>query len=141
MSFGWSVGDMALAIKAIVKVGKAVRESGGAASEYQDAVNFLTSIEKTLRGLETLLRENPNLKWEAELVEQGNNLKDAITKFKDKIEKYDRSLREDSEWKKAKRVPREIQFAVFVSDQVKELRVQVTQPQIVLDEFIALQML
>jgi hypothetical protein len=141
MSFGWSVGDIALAVKAIVKVGKAVRESGGAASEYQDAVSFLTSIEKTLRGLETLLRENPNLKWEAELVEQGNNLRDAVTKFKDKIEKYEQSLGEDTERKKARRVPREIQFAVFVSDQVKELRVQVMQPQVILDNFIALQML
>jgi len=141
MSFGWSVGDIALAIKTVVKVGKAVRETGGAASEYQDAVSFLTSIEKTLRSLEALLREHPNLKWEAELIEQGNNLKSAIGKFKDKIEKYERSLGEDSERGKAKRVPREVQFAVFVSDQVKELRAQVMQPQVILDNFIALQML
>jgi hypothetical protein len=139
MSFGWSVGDIALVTKTVVKVGKALRESGGSASEYQDAVNFLTSIEQMLRGLETLLLEHPNLRWEAELKEQGNNIKAAIKSFTRKIEKYNSSLGEGTNRSKARRMPREVQFAL--SDQVKELRAHVTQPQVVLDNFIALQVL
>jgi len=139
MSFGWSVGDIALAIKTVVKVGKALRESGGAASEYQDAINFLNSIEKTLRGLETLLREHPKLNWEGELKEQRNNLKVAIESFKVKFDKYGPSLGEDSGRSKARKVPRAIQFALM--DDVKELRVAISQPQLVLDVFINLQTL
>lgn len=73
------------------------------------------------------------------MAEQGKNMEAAIGKFRGKIEKYERSLGEDTDRKKTRRVPREIQFAL--SDRVKELHAQVTQPQVVLDNFIALQVL
>jgi hypothetical protein len=125
------------AVSILVKVGKALKESGGAATEYQEAVDFLNGVGKTLTGIQTILQNNPNLKWEPELIEQAERLKAAVEIFKKKIDKYDLSLGADTERKKARRIPREIQFAL--SDQVKELRAAISQPQIVLGVFIGLQ--
>lgn len=113
-----------------MKVGKALKESGGAASEYQETIAFLTSVETTLRGLDTIIANNPDLTCKAELVEQAGLLKSAVDDFKTKVEKYDQSLGSASERKNA-RIPREVQFAL--SDKFKELRVAITQPQLVLD--------
>jgi hypothetical protein len=43
----------------VVKVGKALKESGGAAAEYQDAVNFLEGVGKTLTGSKRFFRITP----------------------------------------------------------------------------------
>lgn len=114
-----------------------MKESGGAASEYQAAVDFLNSIGKTLNGVQEVLQSNPNLKWEPELIGQAEVLKSAVETFKKKVDKYDLSLGADTERKKARRIPREIQFAL--SNQVKELRAAISQPQIVLGVFLGLQ--
>jgi len=139
MAFGWSAGDIVSAVSTLVKVGKALKGSGGAASEYQDAIGFLTSVEKTLKGLNAIVDQYPDLEWEAELQEQAKNLKSAVDDFHQKIAKYDRSLGSSSDRKKARRIPRELQFAL--SDRVKELRKAITQPQLILDVFINLQSL
>jgi hypothetical protein len=139
MSFGWSVGDIVSAVNTLVKVGKALKESGGAATEYQEAVKFLESVSKTLSGIGALLQEHPNLKWEPDLVEQGNNLKSALEKFEKKIGKYDLSLGVDSSRSKARAIPRKVQFAL--NSDVDELRVAVTQAQLVMDVFLNLQTL
>ncbi|KAF8847161.1 hypothetical protein BDZ45DRAFT_733775 [Acephala macrosclerotiorum] len=139
MSFGWLAGDIVSGISTLVKVGKALRESGGAASEYRETIAFLTSVETTLRGLNTIVATNPDLTWKDELVEQAGLLKSAVDDFKTKVDKYDLSLGSASERKKARRILREVQFAL--SDKVKELRIVITQPQLVLDVFISLQTL
>jgi len=139
MSFGWSAGDIVAAVSTLVKVGKALKDSGGAATEYQDAIAFLTSVEKTLKGLQTIADQFPDSEWEEELQEQAKNLKSAVDDFHQKIAKYDLSLGSSSDRRKVRRIPREIQFAL--SDRVKELRKAITQPQLVLDVFINLQSL
>lgn len=139
MSFGWSAGDIVSAISTLVKVGKALRESGGAASEYQDAANFLDSLAKTLTGVKTVLADNPNVKWESELIEHADIVKAAVENFRKKIEKYDLPLSVDTKRKKPRRIAREIQFAL--SDNVKELKAAVSYPQSVLGVFINLQSL
>jgi hypothetical protein len=141
MSFGWSAGDIVAGLNTLAKVGKALEDSGRAATEYQEAVTYSSSVSKTLSRIQTLLQNNPNLLWEADLVQQGNILKSAIGDFVKKINKYDKSIGVDTQRQKARRVPREDQFALFCSDQVKELRTAITQPQLVLDLFISLQTL
>lgn len=141
MSFGWSAGDIFTAVKTLAKVGKALKESRGAATEYQEVVNFLKSVSRTLTGIQNLLQDNPNLSWEADLVEQGNILKFAIKDFEKRIKKYDNSLNIDTERKKEERIPQKVQFALFLSDQVKELRAAITQPQLILDVSINIQTL
>ena len=139
MSFGWSAGDIVSGISTLVKVGKALRETGGAASEYQEVLSFLTSVEATLRGLETIVASNPDLALNDELVKQARLLKSAVDDFRKKVDKYDLSLGSDSGRRKVRRIPMEVQFAL--SEKIKELRTAITQPQLVLDVCINLQTL
>jgi len=67
---------------------------------------------------------NTGLIWKDELVEQAGLLKSAVDDFKTKVDKYDLLLGSASERKKARRVLREVQFAL--SDKVKELRIEIT---------------
>jgi hypothetical protein len=106
MSFGWSAGDIASAIVLLVKIGSALKESGGAATEYQEAIDFLSSIEKPLNGVKKLLDENADLTWESELNEQVVRVKAAVEKFRAKIDKYDLSLGADSSRPTARKIPR-----------------------------------
>lgn len=139
MSFGWSAGDIAAAISLLVKVGTALKESGGAASEYQDAVTFLESIGKTLAGVEKLLSKNEDLEWEAEMNAQIVQVKQAVADFETKIKKYDLSLGADSSRSKARQIPRKVQFAL--TSHVEELRNGILQSQLILDGFVNLQTL
>ena len=52
MSFGWSAGDIVLAIKFLVEIGAALREVDGAKTEFQEAAGSLAGLEMTLQFLE-----------------------------------------------------------------------------------------
>jgi hypothetical protein len=94
MSFGWSAGDIVSAINTLMTVGKALRESGGSASEFQHATSFVTGVSKTITAIQTVMQTNPNLEWQTELSDQAENLKTVVKDFKKKVEKYELSLGE-----------------------------------------------
>jgi len=52
-SFGWSASCLLEAIKLVDKVRKALKEAGGAASQYSDAVSFLESLGATFEHLKS----------------------------------------------------------------------------------------
>lgn len=139
MSFGWSVGDIASAASILSTIILALKDSGGASDQYQDTTSFLASLEKTLTGIQALLNENPDLKWQSNLTQQASLLQNAIEGFRKKIAKYELSLGADTSRSKARTIPRKVQFTL-VAD-VEKLRVEVSQPQQVLDVFINLQAL
>jgi len=55
-AFGWSVGDLVLAIRFVVKTGQALKDTGGASDDYQESVDFLHGVEATLENLEVVAR-------------------------------------------------------------------------------------
>ena len=57
-SFGWSAGDLALAIKIIYEVGNALKDTGGASSDYQETVAFLQFLATTLDRLHAYVFAN-----------------------------------------------------------------------------------
>jgi hypothetical protein len=138
MSFGWSAGDILAAANFCRIIGKALHDSKGSKSDFQSAAQYIDAVAKTLDGLVSTIRSNADLPWEAGIVEQVNILRTAITAFEEKIAKYEASLKKDSKRKKWQTVPREIQFA-FSS--VKELQRDISQPQLVLNNFINIQTL
>jgi hypothetical protein len=138
MSFGWSAGDILAAANFCRIVGKALHDSKGSKSDFQSAAQYIETVAKTLDGLVSTTRSNPDLSWETGLVEQVNILRTAITAFEDRIAKYEASLNKNPTRKKWQTVPREIQFA-FSS--VKELQRDISQPQLVLNNFINIQTL
>jgi hypothetical protein len=139
MSFGWSAGDIASVITLLVKIGSALKESGGAATDYQEAIDFLSSIEKSLNGIKKLLDENADLTWGSELNEQVVHVKAAVERFRAKIDKYELSLGADSSRSTARKIPRKVQFALMAD--VKDFRNAILQSQIILDGFVNLQIL
>ena len=139
MSFGWSAGDVASAVAILIKVGKSLKNSDGAAKEYQDTAEFIQNLVKTLEGLKVFLEKNPEIECKDNLVEQADAMKHALEAFKKKIEKYDLSLGSATIRGKARRIPREIQFALLVD--VKELRTAATHPFVILSFWVSQQTL
>lgn len=52
-ALGWSVSDLTESIKLICKVCKALRDTGGASSDYQQTVAFLQGLATTLDSVRT----------------------------------------------------------------------------------------
>ena len=58
MSFGWSAGDITVAIKLVHGIYKVLDSCDGAASEYREAVAFLKELTQTLEPLKTFAAWN-----------------------------------------------------------------------------------
>jgi DNA-binding transcriptional regulator GbsR (MarR family) len=93
-------------------------------------VDFLKSLVKTLESVQNILEKYPELELQDNLAEQAKAMKNAIKAFEKKIEKYHLSLGAETNRREVKRIPREVQFALSID--VKELRVAVTQPFLIL---------
>jgi len=52
--FGFSTGDIAGAIKLIAQIVKALKETGGASSEFQEVLQYLKTLLLTLQHLQKL---------------------------------------------------------------------------------------
>jgi len=52
--FGFSAGDIAMALKLIAQVAGALKETGGAASDYREALQYLEGLLLTLQHLQKL---------------------------------------------------------------------------------------
>jgi hypothetical protein len=140
MSFGWSAGDIVSAISVIHKVSKGLRETGGAASSYQESAAFLSSVSVTLRGVEAIISKNAHLTWGDELKAQAQRLKDAVEAFVAKAKKYEASLGADSERSAVRKAPRKVQWTLF-KDDVEELKAAVSQAMGVMNDLVLLQSL
>lgn len=137
---GWSAGDVAAGVELLVRVGKALKESSGSKTEYQDAVEFLESVSRLIASLSNIRNNNPQLKWEDGLVTPSNTVMSVIKSFKGKtkLDKYDKSLGSNSGRNKMQTILREIQFEL---SSVKKLKSEISQPLVVLNNFLNLQTL
>lgn len=140
MSFGWSVGDILGAISVITKISKGLKDSGGAASSYQQNVDFLDSVSTTLKGVSTVISKNAHLAWEDALTAQATRLKNAIDAFVFKAKKFEKSLASDSDRGKLKQAPRKVQWTLF-ADEVEKLKTDVERTMSVMNDLILLQSL
>jgi hypothetical protein len=97
MSFGWSAGDIVAALQLLHKVGVALKDTGGASSDYQDASAFLDILTVTLQHLKALQAAplDPDLaKNLGQLCEQAQG---PLTVFCERIrDSFERDLGKDS---------------------------------------------
>jgi hypothetical protein len=70
MSFGWSAGDIATAVKLIYNVIQALDSCDGAASDYREAVSFLRDLKRTLDPLETFAAWKADPSYRKDIEEQ-----------------------------------------------------------------------
>lgn len=144
MSFGWSAGDIVSAIKFLVKIGSALREADGAKAEFQEAAGSLAGLVTTLQYLEQQqqaadtqrraeVQGNPtsaaqHSAREAMLRTSIDSIKGPVSRFLNNIKKYDKSLSTRSKAHFTSGARRKIQWALFVSDKVKELQSRIAIP-------------
>lgn len=85
MSFGWSAGDILSAIKFAVKVSQALKEGGGASSDFQEISLFFESLGVTLEEPKTHDGQGTNPAHVSVLQVEVAAIRELITSFNHKI--------------------------------------------------------
>jgi hypothetical protein len=127
-AFGWSASDLVVAAQFVVKVAVALREVGGAASDYQESVDFLCAVELTLQNI-CKVRSLPRCDVHAAIVhEQAQSIGSALKIFIDDIEGFDKSLGAKRKRGFNHGALRKVQWATLVSKRVTKLREKISLP-------------
>jgi hypothetical protein len=141
MSFGWSVGDIALALQIIYKVGSALKEAGGASSAYQEATTFLESLQSTLEHLRIFSSTTIDQSKALELQRQVSEIRSLVETFVEDIRKYEVALGGNSSMGRLRSAPRKVQWALQMQKRLKKLQDQVTAPMMTLSLLLGLNVL
>jgi hypothetical protein len=122
MSFGWSVGDIVAALQLLNKVLPALKETGGASSEYQHVTNFLGVLTVTLQHLKTLQAAPLDPDLAKNLEQHCAVIQGPLTSFRERIRtRFERDLGLDSTRLKILTTGRKLQWALSTSKDVKVL--------------------
>ena len=132
-----SAGNITDCVKLCFKLGKALKDSGGSIAKYQNAFELLQGMEKTVQGVKALLQKHPEAEFRDDLEKHAENLINAVTHFRDKIEGYDNSLGASATAPEFKKAYKKIKFALF--GDIEELQDAVSHPQKVLSSLLQLQ--
>jgi len=94
--FGFSAGDIAMAIQVVVKVAQGLKNSGGSASEYQDIIKYLQSLLLTLQHLETLRSKTKDESIAKAVEALASAAQKPMLEFMEDIRKYEVTLGQKS---------------------------------------------
>jgi hypothetical protein len=81
MSFGWSVGDIIEGLRLLHQIGSALKDSGGASSEFQDTISFLQTLSRTLNHLNALQETALDPDTAENLKNQCSHIRVPLTEF------------------------------------------------------------
>ncbi|KAJ5733733.1 hypothetical protein N7493_002519 [Penicillium malachiteum] len=125
MSFGWSAGDIVAAINLLVDVASALSDVDGAKSRYQQDVSYLRDLANVLSDLKTLSLDQM-------VLSHVSALRDFICEFQRRLyDRFEKDLGKAQDrpwWKDIKMIPRKIQYAIFIHNEVDKLRKQIDIP-------------
>jgi hypothetical protein len=121
VSFGWSASCLVEAIKLANRVRKALKDAGGAASEYQDAVLFLNALEITFNNIKDYIANNPSDSADS-IKAHFLTIEKPWKTFEETLASYEKSLAEHSARSKLKQVPDKIKFALKKAEAVRKLK-------------------
>lgn len=137
MSFGWSASDVLTALATLNKIRVALKDSGGASSDYQEETRFLHSVStvlETMKSLQSLPLGS----------DEYNNLQHICQQIQGPLclflEKVNRDFEEklgpqpvlQSYFPKIFRAPRMIQWALSTSKRVQRLKDRIVLPLLAL---------
>ncbi len=138
-AFGWSAGDIAVAIRLIYTASKAFKDTGGTVSGYEESVSFLNSLEITLTLLEEYTTSNPDGDYSSNIAARLKTVNKPWNTFRDYLEKYEKSLSSDSTRSNVANAPRKVQWAIKELDgEVAKLKTAVSQPLNAINTLLAL---
>lgn len=134
MSFGWSAGDVVLAIRGLNQIRIALRDSG-AATDYREEVAFLGLLSTTLESLHDIgaqERQEPSRSSSpaTETARYADQLKKSIDSFlHDAQKQFEKALGSPTSSRINLVVTaRKIQWAFSTSEKVKQLRAKISEP-------------
>jgi hypothetical protein len=140
-TFSWSVGDIVASIQLVAKIAVALKETGGAKSEYQESIEFLFGLEITLQNLQTIAPVLLNQTQKSILQVEIEKIAKPISVFFERVKKLDTALGSDSKKGSWRTAPRKVQWAMQVSKDVKVLRDRISVPIVSLNILLQSQVL
>src|SRR4051812_24418550 len=122
MSFGWSAGDIASAIKVVYNLIQALDDASGAANDYREAVLFLKTLLRTIEPLPQLALWNAYPDYGRDIKEQVDHIQEPLKLFCAKVLKYESSLGATAKAGYYRHAPRKIQWYLFMPQEVLKLK-------------------
>ncbi|KAL9064146.1 MAG: hypothetical protein Q9161_009056 [Pseudevernia consocians] len=136
-AFGFSVGDFINGINLIRKVAKALKETGGASSEYQAAIIELKGLKHALQHLQALEPTEDNLSHVNAIRGMALACQLPLRDFLTRLEKYESSLEPWADRTKYRGAGRKARWAVEFAAKVEKLKALVAAKQISINLVLA----
>ncbi|KAI4218626.1 MAG: hypothetical protein LQ349_008637, partial [Xanthoria aureola] len=136
-AFGFSVGDFISTINLIRKISKALKETGGASSEYQDAVLELNGLKHVLQHVEALEPTEDNLGHVNAIRGMALACRPPLQEFLKELDKYEGSLGPWPRRSSVRDFGRKARWAVSFGKEVDKLRAIVVAKQISINLLLA----
>ncbi|PQE31543.1 Ankyrin repeat-containing protein [Rutstroemia sp. NJR-2017a WRK4] len=122
MSFGWSAGDIVASLQLLNKAIIALKDIGGASSDYQHVISFLSLLAVTLQHLKALQSAPLNLDLSKNLEQHCTAVQEPLKSFLERIHaRYDKDLGGDKTRPKILTAVSKLQWAFSTSKEVKTL--------------------
>ncbi|KAI9727065.1 MAG: hypothetical protein M1834_008533 [Cirrosporium novae-zelandiae] len=125
-AFGFSVGDFVSAVGLITKITNALKKTGGANSEYQDAILELESLKNVLQRLQALEPNESNHHHVNAIRGMALACQHPLQNFLEKLERYESSMGIFSSTRTFRGAKDRIDWALRMATEVKNLRALVS---------------
>ncbi|UPK93361.1 hypothetical protein LCI18_004296 [Fusarium solani-melongenae] len=136
MSFGWSAGDIAAAVKTAYNIYEALHSCRGAAKEYREAVSFLKDLTRTLEPLETLTAWKVYPEYGEDIKKQVEAIKGPVDQFLQAALKYEPSLGAVSRKGHQRHIYMKLKWHFSISKEILALRNKIESHMQVLDSLL-----
>lgn len=132
------IADLCLLIGLVKKVSKALKETGGATTEYQLVVVELKGLKNILRHLETLKPTEDNVTHINAIRGMALACQLPLRDFMAKLEKYESTLGPFADKRSLRVMVRKSKWAVVFAEEVERLRAMVAAKNISLNLLLAM---
>ena len=127
--FGWSAGDVIIAIHILHEVSEAFRDAGGAQEQYAETATWLSSFATLLERLQAHTGDKSNSKYSIDIQKWVVNIGPQYFAFERYLQKYDSALSSRSDISRVKTAFRQVKWALKeLKGHVDHLKVAVSTP-------------
>ncbi|XTI88870.1 hypothetical protein V2W45_1489621 [Cenococcum geophilum] len=137
-AFGFSVGDFIATIELCTKVAKALKDTGGASSEYQSVIIELHGLQNVLARLAALEPTESNLSHVNAIRGMALACRLPLADFFSKLEKYEAAMGPLATSHTLRGAGKKIQWAVFMADEVRKIRAMISAKVISINLLLAM---
>jgi hypothetical protein len=138
-AFGFSVGDFISAIILIKKVSQALRDSGGAAEDYQCLLRELQQLQLLLEQLRDLPATSSSSMNHYNAVRgMAYQVEVPLRAFVEKLRSYYNRLGQPNDRSNWRTIKSKVQWAVSMREEVREMRTVVTMKIVSISVLLAI---